>query len=82
MCGIFVNVVCHIRQFVVRLFVCASKSCHWSMEPPKMYDSFVSCFRSDMALFQIEFYVQNFAYLSSLWRSTWSTAVFVLGLRQ
>ena len=44
-------------------------------------DSFISCYRDDMALFKIEFHIPVFAYLSSLWRSSWSTAVFVLSLR-
>ena len=44
-------------------------------------DSFISCYRDDMALFKIEAHFPFFVHLSSVFRSSWSAAVFVLGLR-
>ena len=44
-------------------------------------DSFISCYRDDMALFKIEFHFHFFAHLSSVLRSSWSATVFVLGIR-
>ena len=44
-------------------------------------DSFFSCYRDDMALFKIEAHFPFLSHLSSVFRSSWSAAVFVLGLR-
>ena len=42
-------------------------------------DSFISCYRDDMTLFKIE--AHFLFHLSSVLRSSWSAAVFILGLR-
>ena len=45
-------------------------------------DSFIFGYRDDMALFKIEAHFPFFCvHLSSVFRSSWSAAVFVLGLR-
>ena len=44
-------------------------------------DSFISCYRDDMALFKIEANFQFVVHLSSVLRSSWSAAAFILGLR-
>ena len=44
-------------------------------------DSFISCYRDDMALFKIEAHFPFFAHLSSVLTSSWSAAAFIIGLR-